>query len=67
MTRQEAINSIAKNAPYTMFQLINQIYNDFENRRCSNCKHWTYATMECDIVKSIRPNEPFACNQWKGK
>ena len=36
MTREEAINSITKNAPYTMFQLIHQIYDDFEKQLLSN-------------------------------
>lgn len=44
MTRQEAINSITKNAPYAMFQLINKIYDDFEllsnslQLNCEGCK-----------------------------
>lgn len=36
MTREEAINSITKNAPYAMFQLINKIYDDFEEQLSSN-------------------------------
>ena len=73
MTREEAYGEArigGQTRDLTIFDvdvIIDKIYDDFESRNCRNCKHWTYTTMECDIIKSIRPNEPFACNQWKGK
>ena len=67
MTRQEAINSITKNAPYTMFQLIHQIYNDFETRSCMNCINNSFCGVY-SFLKNVKneSNEinTFNCSQY---
>jgi len=78
MTRAEAIDKVKQTYPYGICMqnedLINEIYNSFENQKCKNCKYMfqypsdTEYKMRChnDVYIERLPNSPnFSCNKWE--
>lgn len=78
MTREEANNILDKcyTIDYGMDtgydinvinDLIDKIYNDFENRTCESCKDYD----RCVILNALSLNGlnigGFGCNKWQGK
>lgn len=77
MIREEALKKL-KNNIGSILELecfINKIYDDFENKTCSNCKYinkYNKETWECskDIKTSYFTNyieHNFCCNKWESK
>lgn len=83
MTKDKAIQEfINMGSPsFVMFGgLIEEIYRDFENSRCENCKHWNdkeclllpfggwddYNDSPCEY-DFIETKFDFSCNKWESK
>ncbi len=82
MTREEALNKYPhgwmednRYNDYPKDEIINLIYDDFENQKCENCKYW--ANTENDVHGISGVNEEFClkvnsgttkdfgCNRWQ--
>jgi len=73
MTREEAIKEILKIMNFTCEDLnreyeevINKIYNDFENTVCQNCEWFNHTNNECDFLnRKVEPS--FFCGYFSQK
>jgi hypothetical protein len=84
MTREKTLKKIKDNKG-SILELeffINKIYDDFENRRCTNCKHYQPSLgdiqegiedqwLECDNLyvetRDLCDLKYFSCNRWEVK
>lgn len=75
MKRVEALKIVKRNYPYgyscTNVELIDNIYDYFELRNCSNCKYENKITMSggartC-LLLDIGIGKDFGCNKYKEK
>lgn len=79
MTREDACDLIA-NHEKQMFnityptcagtEVIDKIYDDFENQKCTNCKHCDQIKerlIHCSYFEQYMPIEIGKCDMWKGK
>lgn len=80
MTREEAKQKLwATGSINTMSKvecdnILNEVYDDFENRTCESCKYWQYENAEAlaetcrfgNIEHSYQADS-FGCNKWGQK
>ena len=48
---------------------LEEIYDDFKNRTCDNCRFDNYENSRCDLKRHIPEPyiENFGCNRWEQK
>jgi hypothetical protein len=75
MTREEVFFEVLKNRDGEVieygkvYEIINEIYDDFESRVCKNCFYYFEGTCVCDespLVTEI-VDENYGCNKFKEK
>jgi hypothetical protein len=68
MTRKEALNKYAdkiktKDELVNYCNIVNKIYDDFENRTCETCSK--NIAFECEIFNKLQfGHNEFGCNKW---
>lgn len=76
MTREEALKELEIPGNFATYMIIDIIYDDFESRTCSSCRHYeevynekgwrTHHVMQCSIIKEPFSGD-FGCNKWEAK
>lgn len=71
MTREEAKELYTPKSTYHMkMYFIDKIYDDFENQKCTNCKHCDEVNerlIHCSYFEQYMPIEIGKCDLWEGK
>lgn len=74
MTREEHYNYNALNYPASVLKWLNQsvdrVFDDFENKKCTNCKHCDQVKeglIHCSYFEQYMPIEMGKCDMWEGK
>ena len=71
MTREEAKELYTPKSTYHMkMYFIDKIYDDFENQKCTNCKHCDEVNerlIHCSYFEQYMPIEIGKCDLWEGR